>query len=206
VAVQQGLVVTGTGLTQRRLRSRACAIADLVVAAAGASLLALAALDSVVSWPSNHVLVDDRQLSRVAGILLGPGWPWLLVSYATVFGIRNRRRSRSQRPTRWPVPLPLLARVGLAVTAALCIAVIAGGFAVGAAKGNARILPGPRYEVSTLDLNQADWTLVPKRQYDLWQARFVREDGLFMLFGFALAAGSLGLFQLHLTARRASQD
>jgi hypothetical protein len=204
--VQQGLVVTGTRLTQWRLGSRACAVADLVVAAAGASLLALAALDSVVSWPSNRVLVDDRQLARVAGIVLGPGWPWMLVSYVMVFGIRSRRRNRSQKPTRWPVPLPLLARVGLAVAAALCVAVIAGGFAGGAAKGNARLLPGPRYEVSTLDLNQADWTLVSKRQYDLWQARFVREDGIFMLFGLALAAGGLGLFQLHLTTTHTNQD
>jgi hypothetical protein len=104
------------------------------------------------------------------------------------------------------VPWPLIARVGLAVAAAFCIVVIVGGFAFGAAKGDARLLPGPRYEVSTLDLNQANWTRVSKRQYDLWQARFVREDGLFTLFGLVLAVGSLGLLQLHGTGIRAKQD
>lgn len=198
--------MAGTRLTRWRLRSRACAVIDLIVAAAGASLLALAALDSVVSWPSNHVLIDDRQLARVAGIVLGPGWPWLIVSLVIIFGVPRGRRDRYARPQGWPVPRPLIARVGLAVAAALCIAVIAGGFAVGAAKGDARLLPGPRYEVSTLDLNQANWTPVSKSQYDLWQARFVREDGPFTLFGLVLAAGSLGLLQLHRTGTRAKQD
>ena len=168
-------------------------------------MFAIAALDSVVSWPSNRVLIGDRQLARLAGIVVGPGWPWLLVSLAVVFGLPRRRRANVVRPPRRPASWPLLARVGLAAAAALCIAVIVGGAAVGAAKGNARLLPGPRYEVSTLDLNQASWTPVSKSQYDLWQARFVREDGAFTLFGLVLAVGSLRLFELHRTATRASQ-
>jgi hypothetical protein len=61
-AAVQELAVPGTRLTRWRLRSRACAVIGLIVAAAGASLLALAALDSIVSWPSNRVLIGDRQL------------------------------------------------------------------------------------------------------------------------------------------------
>ena len=90
--------------------------------------------------------------------------------------------------------------------AALCIAVIDGGAAAGAAKGKARLLAGPRYEVSKLDLHQASWTPVSNSQCDLWQARFVREERLFTLFGLGLAPGSLGLFPLHPTATRAKQD
>jgi hypothetical protein len=141
----------------------------------------------------------------VAGIVLGR-LAWLILSLIIIFGVPRGRRDRSAWPQGWPVPWPPIARVGLAVAAARCIAVIAGGFAVGAAKGDARLLPGPRYEVSTLDLNQANWTRVSKSQYDLWQARFVREDGPFTLFGLVLAAGSVGLLQLRGTGTRARQD
>lgn len=202
----EDLVVPSTRFTEWRLRSRVCAVIDLLVAAGGAGVLAFAAVDSVVSWPSNRVVADHRQLSRVAGIVLGPGWPWLLVSFAVVFGVAQRRRDHSVRAPRWPVRWPLIARVGLAVAAALCIAVVAGGSAVGAAKGEARVLPGPRYQVSTIDLNQAKWTSVSADQYDLWQARFVREDGMFTLFGLGLAAGSLSLFHLHRRVTRVRRD
>jgi hypothetical protein len=49
----------------------------------------------------------------------------------------------------------------------VCAAVVAGGFLLGAAKGTVRILPGPRYQVSTIDLNQAAWTTVPLSQFRL---------------------------------------
>jgi hypothetical protein len=86
-------------------------VIDLIVAITGARLLAVAEVDSVVSWPSNRVLIGDRQLARLAGNWLG--WP----------------------ASRWPVPWPLPARIGMAAAAALCIAVIAAGEAVGGAKG-----------------------------------------------------------------------
>ncbi len=62
---------------------------------------------------------------------------------------------------------------------------------MGAAKGDARVLPGPRYEISTINLNDGNWTPVSAGQYALWQARFVREDGFFTLFGFALIGGGI---------------
>lgn len=200
-----GLVEPGTRFTRWRLRSRPCAVADMIAAAAGAGLFAVAAIDSVASWPSNRVLLSDRDLARVAGALLGPCWPWLLVSFLMVFGVPRRNRSRPRWSQRWPVRWPVPARVCLAAAALACAAVVAGGFALGVAKGEVRVLPGPRYEVSTLDLNQANWTSVSAAQFNLWQARFVREDGLFTTFGLVLTAGSLGLLQLHRRATRASQ-
>ena len=74
---------------------------------------------------------------------------------------------------------------------------------LGAAKGAVRILPGPRYQVSTLDINQAAWTTVPLSQFHLWQACFVREDGLFMVFGLAAATGFIVLLHLRREATRA---
>jgi hypothetical protein len=201
VAVQE-LIGDGTRFTNWRLRSRACAVIDLVMAAAGAGLFALAAVDSVASWPANHVLLTDRQLARVSGIVLGPGWPWLIASYIMVFGLPRRRdwRNRRDRRIRQAVFASPLWLVGLLVAAAICVGVVVGGFAVGASKGDARVLPGPRYQISTLDLNNASWTSVSRSQFEAWQASFVREDGAFTFFGLILIVGGLGLFQLHRAA------
>jgi hypothetical protein len=60
------------GFTQWRLRSRSCAVADMIGAAASIGLYAVAGIDSVVSWPSNQVLLSDPDLSRVAAVLFAP--------------------------------------------------------------------------------------------------------------------------------------
>jgi hypothetical protein len=182
-------------VTQWRLRSRSCAVVDMIGAAAGISLYAVAGVDSVVSWPSNQVLLSDPDLSRIAAVLLGPTWVWLIFSAGMVSG-RTRSWRLSQMPAR--------PRTCFAAAAVVCVAVIAGGFVLGAAKGAVRILPGPRYQVSTLDINQAAWTTVPLSQYRLWQACFVREDGLFMVFGLVAATGSIALLHLRREAARAS--
>jgi hypothetical protein len=182
----------------------------MVAAAAGGGLFVIAAVDSVVSWPSNRVLLSEPDLSRVAAVLLLPGWLWLFVSFPMVFGMPKRDRHRRGRSARratdrlvWGAPwssLPM--RAGLGLAALVCAVVVVGGSVVGAAKGHARLLPGPRYEISTVDLNDGEWTPVSAGQYALWQARFVREDGLFTLFGFVLIGGGLGLFRLHRLATR----
>ncbi|HLK79561.1 MAG TPA: hypothetical protein VKU77_38665 [Streptosporangiaceae bacterium] len=59
--------------TPWRLRSRSCAVADMIGAAAAISLYAVVGIDSVVSWPSNQVLLSDPDLSGIATVLLGPG-------------------------------------------------------------------------------------------------------------------------------------
>jgi hypothetical protein len=180
--------------TPWRLRSRSCAVADMTGAAAAISLYAVAGIDSVVSWPSNQVLLSDPDLSGIAAVLLGPTWVWLILSAGMVSG-RTRSWRLSQMPAR--------PRACFAAAAVVCVAVIAGGFVLGAAKGAVRILPGPRYQVSTLDINQAAWTTVPLSQFHLWQACFVREDGLFMVFGLAAATGFIALLHLRREATRA---
>ena len=92
------------------------------------------------------------------------------------------------------VPLVLLA-VGV-----LCVCVIVAGFALGAAKGSGHVLPGPRYEISTSGLNEGAQTTVSAGRYAYWEARFVRLDALFTLFGFFMISCGLGLLQLHRTA------
>ena len=58
--------------TQWRLRSRSCGVADVIAAAAAISLCAVAGIDSVVSWPSNQVLLSDPDLSRIFTVLFAP--------------------------------------------------------------------------------------------------------------------------------------
>ena len=51
-----------------------------------------------------------------------------------------------------------------------------------------------------MDLNDAKWTCVTPAEYRIWQARFVREDGLFTALGLILAGISLGILRLRRTA------
>ena len=76
------------------------------------------------------------------------------------------------------------------------LAAIVVSFAIGAAKGSAQVLPGPVYLVSTLDLNSATPTRVSAAQFGLWQARFVREDSLFALFGLLIVSAAVGMLKL----------
>ena len=177
----------------RRLRSRACAVADMIGAAAGIGLYAVVGIDSVVSWPSNQVLLSAPDLSAIAGVLLVPTWVWLIFSAGMAHD-----RTGSWRLSQ----LPARPRTCLAAAAAVCVAVVAGGFVLGAAKGAVRILPGPRYQVSLIDPNPSAWTTVSLRQFRLWQASFVREYGPLMVFGLVAAIGFIALLHLHREATR----
>ncbi|WP_329561036.1 hypothetical protein [Kitasatospora sp. NBC_01266] len=192
-------------LAQWRTGSRICAAIDVAAGAAGAVLLLVAAGDSLVSWPSNRVLLGHDDLSHIAGAILIPCWVWLIGSLALVTGVSPARRSKTERAARravekeiWRAMFPgRRVRIGLGVAAVLCLGVVVGGFVVGGAKGSARTLPGPSYQVSVQDLNDSAWTDVPRDQYDRWRAEFVREDGMFTIFGLFLVGGSLGLRRLH---------
>jgi hypothetical protein len=180
--------------TQWRLRSRSCGVADMIAAAAAISLYAVAGIDSVVSWPSNQVLLSDPELDRIAVVLLAPTLVWLIVSAGMVYG-----RMQSWRLSQ----LPAGPRACIVAAAAVCAAVIVGGLMVGAAKGSVRILPGPRYQVSVIDNSQTGWTTVPLSQFRYWQASFVREDGFFMFFGLLAATVFIALLHLRREATRA---
>jgi hypothetical protein len=180
--------------SQWRLPARAYAVSDIIGAAAGISLYAVVGIDSVASWPSNQVLLTEPDLSTIAAWLLMPTWVWLIFA-AGMASERTRSWRLSQLRGR--------PRICLAAAAAVCAAVVAGGFVLGAAKGSARILPGPRYQVSLIDPNPSAWTTVPLRQFQMWQASFVREDGPLMVFGLAAAAGFIALLYLHRETARA---
>jgi hypothetical protein len=189
-----------TRFSERRLRSRVCAVVDMIAVAVGATIYAGAAIDSVASWPSNRVLLNFPDLERAAGVLLLPSWAWLMVSGAMVSGSKPRRFWSGWAP-RWPWQ----AWVCFAVAIVVFIAVIVGGSAVGSTKGDVRVLPGPHYQVSIMEINQGAWTTVPLAQFHLWQARFVRGGAAFMAFGLALCTGCLYLLQVHRKAIQVSQ-
>jgi hypothetical protein len=186
-------VVPDNEFTQWRLRSRSCGVADMIAAAAAISLYAVAGIDSVVSWPSNQVLLSDPELVRIAVVLLAPTLVWLIVSAGMVYG-----RMQSWRLSQ----LPAGPRACIVAAAAVCAAVIVGGLMVGAAKGSVRILPGPRYQVSVIDNSQTGWTTVPLSQFRYWQASFVREDGFLMFFGLLIATAFIALLDLRREATR----
>jgi hypothetical protein len=193
-----------------RLRSPVCRMADTLAAAAGAAVSATVAADCAVTWPANRVLFSDHDLSRLAGALIPACWAWLflvpaaLVLRSTAFSPARRGWRKPGRRQPWgmtarplfPPLLPPRVRACLAAAAVAGLAVIVMSFAMGAAKGSVQVLPGPVYRVSTLDLNNADWTRVSAAQFSLWQARFVREDSLFIFFGLLTAWAAISMLAL----------
>jgi len=162
-------------------------------------------------------MVDHNHLVAIVAPVLIPGWIWLLASMLVTVPIPgsdfSRRCGRDPLRTADTTARRAQARLvtrtmyaGRATTSvllalgALCICATAVGFALGAAKGSGQVLPGPRYAISTSSLNKGAWTTVPAGQYAAWQARFVRLDALFTLFGLAMVGGGLGLLDLHRTA------
>jgi hypothetical protein len=101
----------------------------------------------------------------------------------------------SSQATAKPL-FPPLVKACLVAAVLVSLAVIVVSFAIGVAKGSVQVLPGPVYLVSTLDLNSATPTRVSAAQFGLWQARFVREDSLFTLFGLVIMSAGAGLLAL----------
>src|SRR4051794_13252313 len=165
-----------------RLSSRAARVLDLIMAMAGAGVITGGAVDSLGAWAAGAVWISPMSLEHAMAFLVIPGWSWLLFGCAILpswdsqrFDLRRIGRRRA---------------TGLVMTATVCLAVVVGGFLIGGAKGHVRVLPGPRYQVATPGLNDADWTTVSASQYRVWEARFLREDGLFPLFGLFMIVGA----------------
>ena len=84
--------------------------------------------------------------------------------------------------------------LALVLLAAGAVLVVSGSAAAGTDKGEVRILPGPRYEVSALGLHHAAWTPVSAGEYQAYRAKFMRNSSLSMFvplvlipnFGYAL--------------------
>jgi hypothetical protein len=176
-----------TRLAARRLRSRACSVIDHLVLVVGGLVVVVPLGDSIATWHHDAVWIPPQQLVPAAGILLLLSWPWMLGSVAIVYGLR---RGHQLRLGPWVRERPA-ALVLLAALVTLVLVVLIVGFVLGAAKGSLRILPTGGYQVSTVDLNHAEWTTVSRHTYQLWQARFLREDTILALFGAFLVAFGL---------------
>ena len=77
------------------------------------------------------------------------------------------------------------------------VAVIVVGFVIGADKGSLRILHGDVFQVSTIDVNGASWTTISAHEFQVWNARFIREDAFLALFGIAMVGFSTLMLRLH---------
>jgi hypothetical protein len=152
-------------------------VADGVMIVLGAALVTVPIVDAVITWASDQVLVSPRDLERWAGIVLMPGWTWLLVSSFLFHGFRQENYR-----VEWGPRLPRVVASILGLLAAVCVAVIGCGLMIGAAKGAVRTVGGG-YEVATGSLNHGAWTPVGRSAYESWQARFLRLDSAFSLFG-----------------------
>jgi hypothetical protein len=179
-----------------RVRSPWAAVTDWIMVVAGAAIISVAAADSLLSWPSDTIWIPPSRLEQIVGIVLVPAFIWLMVSVVMVFGIPRgpKRTFLTPRPRKlhWRGRRAKL----LAVIALFCLGVVVGGFVVGGAKGRLRVTAGPQYQVSTFDLNAAEWVTVSAAEYRFWEARFIREDGVFTLFGLWILGGAMAIAQV----------
>jgi hypothetical protein len=183
-----------TRFSDRRARSSLARVVDGVVGLAGAALIGVSLVDAVGTFWHNRVLIFPATLEHLAGALLLPSWPWIMISGLMIFGLPKRDGTRwPRRPRRlanWRQAAPWAAALAVILT------VVVIGFGLGAGKGALRVLPGGIHQVSTLDLNSAQWTTVSASEYQEWAARFVREDAFFAFFGMALAGFAAAMQRL----------
>lgn len=182
-------------------------------------MCALTAVDVLSTWHSPRALVDHQHLSVIMGAILIPSWIWLMISMFVTFPMRRSggtrwprtrdpfaiaeaesRRAQAKMVTRNMYTARSVPWVLLAVLV-LCVCVIVTGTVLGSSKGSGYILPGPRYEITSFDLNGGTVTTVSAEQYAYWQARFVRLDAFFTVFGLLMITFGLGFLGLHRTAR-----
>jgi len=160
-------------------------VLDVLMIVVGVGVIGISVLDSAVSWPANRVLVQPDALEKIVGFALVPMWIWMMASAAMVFGTR-RGHHLDLRGWIKPRIETIVMLVGIAV---LILFVLVAGMSMGGAKGSLRILPGGVHQVSSPSLGaSSEWVTVSPQQYQLWGARFVREDAFLAAFGLALVA------------------
>lgn len=168
------------------------------MAVAGLAIIAVAAADSLVTWSSNTIWISPTSLEHAMAFVLIPAWIWLLLGSAILYS-GHGKRLQLRRIGRGPT-------AALAALALFCLTVVVGGFVIGGDKGSLRVLPGPRYQVFTPGLNDAEWTTVTAMQYRVWEARFLREDGLFTLFGLFMVVGAAAITGTRRQVRESTDD
>jgi len=166
--------------------------ADIVVLCVAAAFLVTVAADDVISWPANQIWFNfpGGSLFICMWLLAGYsvlsnvnlyGWPGWRKRYTwgAMFWAARQRPSWAKLPPAMRRP-PIWMWLLCAVTAVGAAVIVVGSLHAGIGKGGLRILPGPRYQVSTLDLNEAAWTQVPHVQYQAYAADFMRESAMFL--------------------------
>jgi hypothetical protein len=162
-----------------RLDSRACRFVDKVGISASVICLLIATVVSVETWVSDRISWSERKIIQIGGPIQLVELPWLLGSCFMIFGFATRYgRGRywwsditEQRPY-WPI----WTRYTLAVASTFGIATTVGNLISGAEKGKARVIPGPRYQISTYMVNNGNFRTVSRSSFEMWEARFFRLD------------------------------
>jgi hypothetical protein len=178
--------------TPWRVRSRTCAGIDALVLCVGVLLLVISVVDSVLSWPGNWVLISASRLGPIVAILLVPTWIWVLGSMYFEGAARTPPRDN------WYLSVmksPTVRAFG--ALALLLLAVLLIDHAIGWANGSLRVLPSGVRQVSTSSLDHSSWTSVSDHQYQVWDARFVREEALVGILALAMIILSLSYLRLH---------
>jgi hypothetical protein len=191
--------VPSRGAISWRVRSRTCAGIDVAVLCVGVLLFLVTLADSALSWPGNWVLISASRLGPIVAVLLVPTWLWVLGSMYFEAGARRPPRDNWYRTA---VLSPTVRGFGAAALVLLAVALI--GYAIGWANGSLRVLTSGLHQVSTSGLNHSRWTSVSIRQYQVWDARFVREDALVGIPALAMVILSFSFLRLHRAAAPAS--
>jgi hypothetical protein len=188
-----------TRFARWRLGSRLFAAVDGLVIALGGLVIVVPLVVALASWPSNRVLVAPTHLEHWAAVVLLPTWAWLIASAMLVYGVKqeNYRSPWGPRPR---------ARAFLVMTAlgVVSLGTIIGGLVVGAAKGSLRVVDG-QHQVSTGSLRGGASTTVSASGYRVWEARFLRLDAMFSLFGVVMVVFGAYFLSMHRSLTRTVQ-
>lgn len=196
-------LIPGTRYSRAGLRNlRRLDRAVLVVAAC---VYVSVAVVNIVSWPANRVLLSGGPLIALCVAPLILCAVCSLGSSIELYGTPDLRRPAGQlsamywgaekRPG-WAKLPPAMRRPTARTWFPLLLAaagwglVAAGSGRAGMAEGDLRVLPGPRYQVSVIELHNAAWTQVSAAQYHVYLASFVRESSIAMLPALAIIANA----------------
>ena len=93
---------------------------------------------------------------------------------------------------------PTVRAFGALALVLLTVALV--GHAIGWASGSLRVLPSGVHQVSTSAVDHSTWTTVSRHQYQVWGARFVREDALIGILALAMMILSFSYLRTHRAA------
>src|SRR5260221_4235435 len=175
-----------------RIQLRRCMAADLMVLAAAIGFYIVIAADNIASWPADRVLISESGTSALflavwllcvpgsfASNALLYGWPGLVCGPGEL--LRGMFWASRQRPAWAKLPRsmrrpPAWMWLALVLLAAGAVLVMWGRAAAGPDKGEVRVLPGPRYELSALGLHHAAWTRGSAGEYQAYRAKLMRNS------------------------------